>query len=339
MGRLIERGGTREAAGRRRVRRVGEEDFMAMMKAGLAGAAVGALALATVLFVAPIAAQGPPSGPDGFRAPGGPPPSGPPPDGPGMRGPGMMGPGMGGRGMGPMGREGPGMMGRRGADANDPDITGPRGDLEECQERLARLAQRRTERIARLTRPTEEQRAAFEELKTAFAKAAETMRAACPTERPLTPTARMAMAEKWLEARLQAIRTVRPVLESFYRLLSDEQKIRWIAGPMLGDRFGERWQGRGDREDLWRDERRRDDRWGNERWRGEERGGWGRPERDQEGWRERWRDWRERFGEDRGPERWGERWRNEDGDRWRQDRWRGWRNERGRSEGPNEERL
>src|SRR5712691_4873458 len=306
MRRLIERGGDRKAASRRQARRMGvaREDFMAMMKAGLAGAALGALALATVMFVAPIAAQGPggppPSGPDGFRGPGG-----PPPEGPGMRGPGMPGPGPTGRGrdMGPgmMGGTPPGMMGRRGVDPNDPDITGPRGDAELCQDRLARVAQWRLERISRLVRPTEDQRAAFEELKAASAKAVEIMRAACPTERPLTPTARMATAEKWLEARLQAVKTVRPALESFYKLLSDEQKIRWSTGSMLGDRFGGdgRWQDRGDRQDRWRDEYRPDDRWRGERWRGEEREGWDGREQDQ--WQERWRDRQERFGEDRAP--------------------------------------
>src|SRR6266540_2083387 len=333
MRRLIERAGDRKAASRRQARRAGvaREDFMAMMKAGLAGAAIGALALATVMFVAPIAAQGPgappPSGPDGFRGPGG-----PPPDGPGMRGPGMMGPGPMGRGrdMGPgmMGGTPPGMMGRRGVDPNDPDITGPRGDAELCQDRLTRVAQWRLERIARLVRPTDDQRAAFEELKAASAKAVEIMRAACPTER-------MAMAEKWLEARLQAVKTVRPALESFYKLLSDEQKIRWSTGSMLGHRFGHdgRWQGRGDREDRWRDEHRRD----------EERGGWGGPGRNQDQWHERWRDWHERFGEDRGRggERRGDRWGEPEGNRWRQDRWRerGWHDERGRADERNEERL
>ena len=60
---------------------------MAMMKAGLAGVGVGALALATVMFVPPIAAQGP-GGPPMFdrSAPG-------PPEAPGLRGPAPGGPG------------------------------------------------------------------------------------------------------------------------------------------------------------------------------------------------------------------------------------------------------
>ena len=128
------------------------------------------------------------------------------------------------------------MMNRRGPHPNDPDITGPRGGVADCQERLARIAQARLERIIRLVRPTDEQRGAFEELRMASAKALEVLRGACPIERPLTPTARMAAAEKWLEARLQAIRLVRPALNSFYRQLTDDRKIRWSMD--AGDRFG-----------------------------------------------------------------------------------------------------
>jgi LTXXQ motif family protein len=290
---------------------------MAMVKAGLAGAALGALALATVIFVAPIAAQGP-GGP--YGPPGGPygPPSGPyygpdayrgavpPRDYLAPRGQGSTGAiGRGGD------VTGPNTMNRRGVDPNDPDITGPRGAVADCQERLTRMAQARLERIALLVRPTEEQRGAFEELRMASAKGDEILRAACPAERPLTPTARMAAAEKWLEARLQAIRITRPALDSFYRLLSDEQKIRWSMGPQIDDRFAQdprgRWDdrrseqpGRGwDRRSD--DDRRGDDRRGEERWREERRG-----ERDRYG------DERGRSGDERYSERWRERYRGRD---------------------------
>src|SRR5262245_22028100 len=218
-----------------------QEDFMAMMKGAAAGAAIGALALGTVLFVAPIAAQAP-MGPGfgrGDMGPGSPGPGG---------GRGDMRPGMG-PGRGDVGQD---TTGRRGPDPNDPDITGPRGELGLCQERLNRMAQARLEHIQRQTRPTEEQRPAFDELRMASIKAVEILRAACPAERPLTPPGRMAMAEKWLEARLQASKTVRPAVESFFRVLSDEQKIRWIMGSDAS-----RGEPRGD----WR-------RWGG--W-----GGWG----------------------------------------------------------------
>jgi hypothetical protein len=238
-------------------------------------------------------------------------------------------------------------MNRRGPDPNDPDITGPRGGVADCQERLARIAQARLERIIRLVRPTDEQRGAFEELRMASAKAVEVLRAACPVERPLTPTARMAAAEKWLEARLQAIRLVRPALDSFYRQLTDDQKIRWSLGPQAGDRFDQ------DRREQY-DPRQQDRRGPGFDRRGDERRGDERRE-------ERWRDGRDRYGDERGrggDDRFGERRRDDDrerwrdqrwrDDRWRDDRWRDdrWRDERGRDERgrsrsyrPDEDRL
>jgi hypothetical protein len=227
--------------------------------------------------------------------------------------------GRGGDVTGPMGRGGE--AGRRGPDPGDPDITGPRGEVANCQERLTRIAQARLERIALLVRPTDEQRPAFEELRMASAKAVELLRAACPAERPLTPTARMAAAEKWLEARLQAVKLVRPALESFWRLLSDEQKVRWST--RADDRF----------DDLR-------ERW-HERWQERRGPGWDRRGDDRSRGDDSWRDGRGRFGDDRGrgpDERWGNRWRD-DGS-WER-RWRerdGWR-ERRRGGEPDEERL
>ena len=323
---------------------------MAMMKGALVGAALGALALATVLFVAPIAAQGPggpaSSGPDRWRGP----------DATGEAGPRMSDPYLRGqrRDMGPDRDTGPGAA-RRPIDPNDPDITGPRGEFSACQERLAQMAQRRLERIQRLTRPTEDQRPAFEELKMASTKALDVLRQACPSEQPLTPPARMAAMEKWLEARLQASKTVRPALEAYYRLLSDEQKIRWVTGPRTETPWGGRWErsqpwSRQDRQDL-QDMRPPDTRppggWppGGAEDRGRDRGpdGWRGPRRDPaETWDERGRDSRDgrdgRFGfdrgerSDRGAERYrfcdddrggrDDRWRDQDRGRWPDQRWR-----------------
>jgi hypothetical protein len=80
-------------------------------------------------------------------------------------------------------------------------------------------------------------------------RAAEILRAACPTERPVTLPGRFAAAEKWLDARLQAIRTIRPALDAYYRTLSDEQKARISWGPRRWhDRMGRRgeWGTRGE---------------------------------------------------------------------------------------------
>jgi hypothetical protein len=195
------------------------------------------------------------------------------------------------------------MMGRSAPDANDDDITGPRGDSGFCQQRFARMAQLRLEHIQRLVRPTDEQRLAFEELKAAAAKAVDIARAACPPERPLSPPARLAAAERLVEARLQALRTIRPALESFYKILSDEQKIRWASGLGGFGAYGRGRDGRGgwggyDGGRYGHDGRR------------EDRSDWGGGGRERE---------REGFG-GRGPERWRDRRRDEESGGWR--RWR-----------------
>jgi len=265
---------------------------MAMMKAGLAGVAIGALTLATVMFVPPIAAQGPGAPQLYDRGPGGPRGL----DAPGLRGPGM-GPGIG---------QDRGAMGRRSTDPNDPDITGPRGEAGICQERLTRMAQFRLQRIERLVRPTDAQRAAFDELKAASGKALDIARAACPMETPLTPTGRLELAEKRTEARLQAIKLLRPPLEAFYRLLSDEQKVRWSLGTRADQGgWGDRERDRAPEAFERRDERRRGDMDEAARERDDgrfrERRGLEPRRGDQDRWGERWRDM----------ERADPRWRNE----------------------------
>jgi len=93
-----------------------------------------------------------------------------------------------------------------------------------CSPRSAGFAEWRLDRLERVVKPTEAQRAKFDEFKAASNKAAEAMRAACPTDLPATMTGRMEATEKRLDAMLQAVKTVRPALEAFYATLSDEQK-------------------------------------------------------------------------------------------------------------------
>lgn len=122
--------------------------------------------------------------------------------GPGMMGPGMMGPGMM---MGP-GIAGPGAFGR---------MCGPSG---------AGFMEWRIDRLADVLKLTDAQRPTFDEFKAASAKAAETMRGACPAEYPATITARMDLMQQRAEAMLAAIKTVRPAFDAFYASLTDEQK-------------------------------------------------------------------------------------------------------------------
>jgi hypothetical protein len=117
----------------------------------------------------------------------------------------MMGPGM-------MGRGGPGMMG------------GNWGAM--CDPRAAGMAEWRMERIEKVVQPTEAQRAALNDLRTASTKAAEQISAACPREFPASASSRMELMEKRLETMLAAMKTVRPAFDAFYATLSAEQKTK-----------------------------------------------------------------------------------------------------------------
>jgi ABC-type transporter MlaC component len=85
------------------------------------------------------------------------------------------------------------------------------------------------ERIAQAIEPDDAQRATLDELKEATAKALDVLKAACPTDLPSTPTGRLAAMHQRLDAMLQAVRTVRPVLEKLYQTFNDEQKARFNA--------------------------------------------------------------------------------------------------------------
>ena len=146
------------------------------------------------------------------------------PNPPAAGGPGT-GPGPGsGPGYGPRGHGwghgmmmGPGMMGMGGMGAM-------------CDPRGAGLAEWRMDRIERLINPNDAQRAALDNLRSASAKAAETIAAACPRELPASASARLELMEKRLDAMQQAIKTVRPAFDAFYATLNDEQKARVNTG-------------------------------------------------------------------------------------------------------------
>jgi hypothetical protein len=147
------------------------------------------------------------------------------------------------------------------------DASRERGPARACNERTGRRIGRMLDRMERLTRPAGEQQQAFEKLRDAANRAIEMARAACPTERPITPSGRLAAAEKRLEILLEAIRTVRPALDDFYKTLSEEQKAHFYAASPA--RQSEQWREHARRSlgdgrlDAWRDEMRR--RW-RDRW-------------------------------------------------------------------------
>lgn len=112
-----------------------------------------------------------------------------------------------------------------------------------CSPRSAGFAEWRLDRLERMIKPTEAQRGKFDEFKAASNKAAEIVRAACPTDVPTTMVGRMEAMEKRLDAMSQAIKTVRPALEAFYATLSDEQKAQLNSDRGRHGRFW-RWRDR-----------------------------------------------------------------------------------------------
>lgn len=84
-----------------------------------------------------------------------------------------------------------------------------------------------SDQIDRVVRPSDAQRGKLEALQSAAAQASDTIKAACPSEVPATPPARLAAVGQHLKAMLQAVQTVRPALSDFYDSLSDDQKARF----------------------------------------------------------------------------------------------------------------
>ena len=78
--------------------------------------------------------------------------------------------------------------------------------------------------IRKDVRPTGDQVAALDDLREASIKASDNIKASCPTAIPLTPVARLDVAEQRLDAMINAVQVVRDPLEKFYDTLSDEQK-------------------------------------------------------------------------------------------------------------------
>ena len=105
--------------------------------------------------------------------------------------------------------------------------------------------------IEHKVKPTDAQKAAYEELKSATRAAAEKMKAGCPqvasadvpkdgAKPAQSPIEQLDRAQARLEASLDAIKTVRPAAEKFYTSLSDEQKAA------LTEHRGHGWRDRGD---------------------------------------------------------------------------------------------
>ncbi|PSC02442.1 hypothetical protein SLNSH_24115 [Alsobacter soli] len=137
--------------------------------------------------------------------------------------------GMGGMGgWGGMMGGGPGMgrmMGARFCNAKEP------------------MAPRLADRLETTLKVTDAQKGDFDNLRKALADAEGKLKAACPTEAELadrTPPGRLALAEKRMSAGLDAIRTIRPAVDTLYAKLDDKQKdrLRWMGPGRMHDGHG-----------------------------------------------------------------------------------------------------
>jgi hypothetical protein len=83
--------------------------------------------------------------------------------------------------------------------------------------------------IQKALNPDDAQRAALDELGNASVQAAQIIKASCPRDVSLTPVGRMDAMQQRVQSMLDAVKVVRPPLEKFYNMLTDEQKARFNA--------------------------------------------------------------------------------------------------------------
>ena len=98
-----------------------------------------------------------------------------------------------------------------------------------CTEGSRDIAGLPVDQFQRTVQADDAQRAALDDLANATTKAAQDIKAACPAETPLTAPGRLAATQMRIEAMIAAVAAVRPPLEKFYGLLSDEQKEKIVA--------------------------------------------------------------------------------------------------------------
>jgi len=130
------------------------------------------------------------------------------------------------------------LLGYLPSDASGPRITGrASGARAAIPDRLAQMCGEDSRDIAGLPidqiqqaiQPNDAQRAALDELANASIKAAQDIKAACPTQIALTAPGRLAAMQDRIEAMTAAVATVQPALQKFYDLLNDEQRARLNA--------------------------------------------------------------------------------------------------------------
>jgi len=98
-----------------------------------------------------------------------------------------------------------------------------------CGEDSRDIAGLPIDRVQEAIQPNDEQRKALDDLANASVKAAQSIKAACPTQIALTAPGRLAAMQTRIEAMISAVNMVQPPLDRFYGLINDEQKARLNA--------------------------------------------------------------------------------------------------------------
>jgi hypothetical protein len=98
-----------------------------------------------------------------------------------------------------------------------------------CGEDSRDIAGLPIDQIQQAIAPNDAQRAALDDLANASVKAAQDIKAACPTRIAATAPARLAAMQQRIEAMISAVGAVQPPLQKFYGLLNDDQKARLNA--------------------------------------------------------------------------------------------------------------
>jgi LTXXQ motif family protein len=115
------------------------------------------------------------------------------------------------------------------AGTRGPQAAAPSQLAKMCDEEGRDIAGMPIDQIHAVIAPNDVQRASLDDLANASVKAAEIIRAACPTQIALTAPGRLTSMRHRVEAMISAAATVQPALQKFYDLLSDEQKTRLSA--------------------------------------------------------------------------------------------------------------
>lgn len=106
--------------------------------------------------------------------------------------------------------------------------SGDRSSLAQmCGDDSREIAGLPIDAIQKALLPDDAQRAALDDLANASVKAAQDIKAACPTDVALTAPRRIALMQQRIEAMIAAVNLVQLPLEKFYGLLTDEQKARF----------------------------------------------------------------------------------------------------------------